>query len=236
MPFIRSNRLSGTSVIEPRLIAEALFTQMSMPPNCATALRHGRFARSRRRGRRRRSAVPGRRPPRSPWRRCRSVPSSLGCGSAVLATSAMLAPSAATRLAIAKPDAAAGAGDEHGLPGERHGLTLGRRRRMSAVTASVSRTRSAGASATSQPRLPALHSTRSHAQRRDVDDRRQRACADPAARCRRSRNRWTARRRRGRPSRPSARPAPRRRPSATAWTARAAPRRPGPSAARSPAS
>ena len=38
MPFIRSNRLSGTSVIEPRLIAEALFTQMSMPPNCSTAL------------------------------------------------------------------------------------------------------------------------------------------------------------------------------------------------------
>ena len=38
MPFIRSKRLSGTSVIEPRLIADALFTQMSMPPNCSTAL------------------------------------------------------------------------------------------------------------------------------------------------------------------------------------------------------
>ena len=41
MPFIRSKRLSGTSVMEPRLIAEALLTQMSMPPNCSTALRHG---------------------------------------------------------------------------------------------------------------------------------------------------------------------------------------------------
>ena len=42
---------------------------------------------------------------------------------------------------------------------------LGRSRynaRMSAVTASVRRTRSRGASETSQPRLPALHSTRSH--------------------------------------------------------------------------
>ena len=38
MPFIRSKRLSGTSVIEPRLIAEALLTQMSMPPNCSTVL------------------------------------------------------------------------------------------------------------------------------------------------------------------------------------------------------
>ena len=37
MPFIRSKRLSGTSVMDPRLIADALFTQMSMPPNCATA-------------------------------------------------------------------------------------------------------------------------------------------------------------------------------------------------------
>jgi hypothetical protein len=27
MPFVRSNRFSGTSSIEPRLIAEALFTQ-----------------------------------------------------------------------------------------------------------------------------------------------------------------------------------------------------------------
>ena len=33
IPFIRSKRLSGTSVTEPRLIAEALLTQMSMPPN-----------------------------------------------------------------------------------------------------------------------------------------------------------------------------------------------------------
>ncbi len=37
MPFIRSKRLSGTSSIDPRLMAEALFTQMSMPPNCSTA-------------------------------------------------------------------------------------------------------------------------------------------------------------------------------------------------------
>ena len=38
MPFIRSNRLSGTSSMDPRLIAEALLTQMSIPPNCSTAL------------------------------------------------------------------------------------------------------------------------------------------------------------------------------------------------------
>ena len=38
MPFIRSKRLSGTSSMEPRLIALALLTQMSMPPNCSTAL------------------------------------------------------------------------------------------------------------------------------------------------------------------------------------------------------
>jgi hypothetical protein len=38
IPFIRSNRLSGTSWIEPRLIAEALLTHMSIPPNASTAL------------------------------------------------------------------------------------------------------------------------------------------------------------------------------------------------------
>ncbi|CNM70024.1 Uncharacterised protein [Mycobacterium tuberculosis] len=38
MPFIRSKRFIGTSVIDPRLIADALLTQMSMPPNCSTVL------------------------------------------------------------------------------------------------------------------------------------------------------------------------------------------------------
>src|SRR6202012_3329614 len=38
MPFIRSKRFIGTSSMEPRLIADALLTQMSMPPNCSTAL------------------------------------------------------------------------------------------------------------------------------------------------------------------------------------------------------
>ena len=37
IPFIRSKRLSGTSSMEPRLMAEALFTQRSIPPNCSTA-------------------------------------------------------------------------------------------------------------------------------------------------------------------------------------------------------
>jgi hypothetical protein len=35
MPFIRSNRLSGASYIDLRLMAEALFTLMSIAPNWA---------------------------------------------------------------------------------------------------------------------------------------------------------------------------------------------------------
>ena len=75
---------------------------MSIPPNrstaCATAPRPAP-----RRGCRRRSAAPRRRPPRSARRRCGPCPRSLGCGLAVFAISATLAPSRAARSAIASP-------------------------------------------------------------------------------------------------------------------------------------
>ena len=102
MPFIKSNRLSGTSVIEPRLMAEALFTHMSMPPNFSTALATASATESPSRM----SPTIGRAcPPASSISSAAvyTVPASLGCGSAVLAISAMLAPSAAAFLAIARP-------------------------------------------------------------------------------------------------------------------------------------
>ena len=102
MPFIRSKRLSGTSVIEPRLIADALFTQMSMPPNCSTALATASATES---PSRMSPTIGSACPPASSISLAAvyTVPASLGCGSAVLAISAMLAPSAAARLAIASP-------------------------------------------------------------------------------------------------------------------------------------
>src|SRR5271165_4966913 len=102
MPFIRSNRFIGTSVIDPRLIADALFTQMSMPPNCSTVLA---TAASTEYGSRTSPTIGSAWPPASSssLAAVNTVPGSFGCGSAVLAISAMLAPSCAARLAIARP-------------------------------------------------------------------------------------------------------------------------------------
>src|SRR5712671_6382942 len=102
MPFIRSKRLSGTSLIEPRLIAEALLTHISMPPNCSTVCATADATDS---SSRMSPTIGSACPPASSSSLAAvyTVPGSLGCGSAVLAISAMLAPSAAARLAIANP-------------------------------------------------------------------------------------------------------------------------------------
>ena len=102
MPFIRSNRFIGTSVMDPRLIAEALFTQMSMPPNCSTVLATADSTES---GSRTSPTIGSACPPASSssLAAVNTVPGSFGCGSAVLAIRAMLAPSWAARLAIARP-------------------------------------------------------------------------------------------------------------------------------------
>jgi hypothetical protein len=102
MPFIKSNRLSDTSVVEPRLIADALFTQMSMPPNCSTVLATAEATES---PSRMSPTIGNACPPASSISLAAvyTVPSSLGCGSAVLAISAILAPSAAAFLAMARP-------------------------------------------------------------------------------------------------------------------------------------
>ena len=164
IPFIRSNRLSGTSVIEPRLIAEALFTHMSMPPNCSTvcATADATDCSSRM------SPTIGRACPpasSSSLAAVYTVPGSLGCGSAVFAISAMLAPSAAARVAIANPMPRLAPEMNMVFPDREDAdvcaMGLPYAARMSAVTALVSRIRSCGWTTTSQPRLPALHSTRS---------------------------------------------------------------------------
>ncbi|CAG6994010.1 hypothetical protein PICSAR154_02960 [Mycobacterium avium subsp. paratuberculosis] len=102
MPFIRSNRFIGTSVMEPRLIAEALLTQMSIPPNCSMVLATAASTDS---GSRTSPTIGNACPPASSSSLAAvyTVPGSFGCGSAVLAISAMLAPSWAARLAIARP-------------------------------------------------------------------------------------------------------------------------------------
>src|SRR6201996_3756721 len=102
MPFIRSNRFIGTSEMDPRLIADALFTQMSMPPNCSTVLATAASTES---GSRTSPTIGRACPPASSssLAAVNTVPGSLGCGSAVLAISAMLAPSWAARFAMARP-------------------------------------------------------------------------------------------------------------------------------------
>src|SRR3954453_12511648 len=102
MPFIRSKRLSGTSLIEPRLIAEALLTHMSMPPNCSTVCATAAATDP---SSRMSPTIGSACPPASSssFAAVYTVPGSFGCGSAVLAISAMLAPSAAARLAISNP-------------------------------------------------------------------------------------------------------------------------------------
>src|ERR1700761_6968206 len=102
MPFIRSNRFIGTSVMEPRLIADALFPTMSIPPNCSTALATADSTES---GSRTSPTIGSACPPASSssLAAVNTVPGSLGCGSAGLAISAMLAPSWAARFAMARP-------------------------------------------------------------------------------------------------------------------------------------
>src|SRR5580700_8131191 len=99
---IRSYRLTSSSSVPDRLIAEALLTHTSIPPNrstaCATAA--ATWASSRM------SPTTGSaRPPAASIcaAAVNTVPSSLGSGSAVLAISATLAPSRAARSAIARP-------------------------------------------------------------------------------------------------------------------------------------
>src|SRR5258708_3960612 len=102
MLFIKSNRLSGSSIIDPRLTADALLTQMSMPPKRSTARATAHSIASPSRI----SPTMGNAcPPASSISRAavKTVPGSLGFGSAVLAIRATLAPSFAARLAIARP-------------------------------------------------------------------------------------------------------------------------------------
>src|SRR5580693_4574972 len=99
---IRSYRLTSSASVPDRLIAEALLTHTSIPPNRSTANATApcTWASSRM------SPTTG-----SAWPPAASicaaavytVPSSFGCGSAVLAISATLAPSRAARSAIARP-------------------------------------------------------------------------------------------------------------------------------------
>src|SRR3954470_11234560 len=93
--------MSMASVPE-RLMADALLTHTSMPPNfstdCATACATDASARMS-------PTIGSAEPPAASIASAAvyTVPSSLGCGSAVLAISATFAPSAAARRAIARP-------------------------------------------------------------------------------------------------------------------------------------
>ena len=142
------------------------------------------------------------------------MPSSLGWGSAVLATRATLAPSAATRLAIASPMPRLAPEMNMVFPDERHGFTLEPSRRQDVGGHRLGETDEIGGrqrhlAGRAYPRCTARGPRRAPSRRR----RSAAPCAGPAARCRRRRSRWTARRRRARPSRPSVRRVRRRRPS-----------------------
>src|SRR5580693_1972249 len=99
---IRSYRLIASASVPDKLIAEALFTHTSIPPNRSTACA---TARSTWASSRMSPTTGSARPP--PSSICAAavytVPSSAGCGSAVLAISATLAPSRAARSAMARP-------------------------------------------------------------------------------------------------------------------------------------
>ena len=125
MPFIRSKRLSGTSLIEPRLIAEALFTQMSMPPNCSTVWATADATDS---PSRMSPTIGSACPPASSISLAAvyTVPGELGVGFGGLGDQRDVGAVGGGALGDRQPDAAAGAGDEHGLPGERHGPPYGR--------------------------------------------------------------------------------------------------------------
>src|SRR5579863_5014232 len=90
------------SAVDDRLIAEALLMQISMPPNLAA---HSRAAATTAASSRTSSTSGSARPPAASTSRAAlwTVPASFGCGSAVLAAMAILAPSAAARSAIARP-------------------------------------------------------------------------------------------------------------------------------------
>ena len=114
------------------------------------------------------------------------VPSSLGCGSAVLAISAMLAPSAAARLAIASPIPRLA--PEMNMVFPESDMAHPMRARMSAVTALVSRIRSAGPRR--RPSRVYPHCTAPGPSAAPTRRRRSAMlCAGPVARCRRSRSR-----------------------------------------------
>ena len=83
-------------------MADALLTQISIPPNVSTVTLIASLTLSSERT----SQTSGRAtPPASSisWAAVNIVPGNLGCGSAVLAAMAIFAPSAAAFLAIAKP-------------------------------------------------------------------------------------------------------------------------------------
>src|SRR5580704_8249195 len=99
---IRSYRLTSSASVPDRLIAEALLTHTSIPPNRSTANATAPCTwASSRMSPTTGSALP---PAASICSAAvYTVPSSFGCGSAVLAISATLAPSRAARSAIARP-------------------------------------------------------------------------------------------------------------------------------------
>lgn len=101
----------GTSLMGPRLIADGLLTQISMPPNCSTVLATADSTESRLRM----SPTIG-----SAWSLVfssslptgKTAPGSLDCDSAVSTIRAMLASPCAARFGGRKADAATGARDE----------------------------------------------------------------------------------------------------------------------------
>ena len=99
---IRSYRLISSASVPDRLIAEALLTHTSIPPNRSTASATAAATWS---SSRMSPTTGSARPPAASISAAAvyTVPSSVGCGSAVLAISATLAPSRAARSAMARP-------------------------------------------------------------------------------------------------------------------------------------
>ena len=101
-PSMRSKRLAGVASVGVRLMALALFTRISSPPNVfAVSAKACTMAASSRTS----SWIGSALPPAASisaatlW----IVPASFGCGSAVLAATTTLAPSLAARSAISRP-------------------------------------------------------------------------------------------------------------------------------------
>ena len=99
---IRSNRLTGRFSVESSAMADALFTQMSMPPNRSTALATALVTDS---SSRTSPTTASAWPPASSisaaavW----IVPGNLGSGSSVFASRTTLAPSRAAAMPMARP-------------------------------------------------------------------------------------------------------------------------------------